>query len=149
MRAVDIGEDRPFRTVGEMFLEVADDMRVAFTRAAAAEGLTYTEARTLRLASFLDEQASFTRALGVPQTRVSALLRRLEEAGLIRRKVARGDNRARVVVLTDAGDAALVRLNEGLEATSPLLRHLDDERLDVLRTMLLEMLDDRDAPPAD
>ncbi len=149
MRAVDKGDERPFRTVGEMFLEVADEMRAAFTRAAAAEGLTYTEARTLRLASFHDEQARFTRALGVPQTRVSALLRRLDEAGLIRRSVARGDNRARVVALTRAGEDALERLNERLEVTSPLLRHLDDERLDVLRTMLLEMLDDMAAHPAE
>ena len=126
----------PRRTIGEMVLDVAEELRGAFTRSAAAEGLTFMEGRTLRLVASHSEQSQLNEVLGTAPSQVSALLNKLERRGFVVRKASRGDKRHRRVDLTAEGGAALDRLEAQLEVHSPLLHALTEEERATLRTIL-------------
>lgn len=130
------GRPTPQRTLGEMYLDVAEELRGAFTRSAAAEGLTFMEGRTLRLVANHSEQSQLNDLLGTAPSQVSALLNKLERRGFAVRKASRGDKRHRRVELTPEGAAALDRLEAQLEVHSPLLHALTEEERATLRTLL-------------
>ncbi len=127
------------RTIGEMYLDVADDLRGAFTRSAAAEGLTFMEGRTLRLVASHSEQSQLNDVLGTAPSQVSALLNKLERQGFVVRTASRGDKRHRHVRLTPEGEAALERLEAHLEVHSPLLHALTEEDRATLRAILVKL----------
>jgi DNA-binding MarR family transcriptional regulator len=130
------------RTIGEMYLEVAEALRGAFTRSAAAEGLTFMEGRALRLAATHPEQSHLNEALDTAPSQVSALLNKLERRGFVVRTASRGDRRHRSIRLTPDGEAALSRLEDHLEVHSPLLHALTDDERATLRTLLGKLLAD-------
>ncbi len=127
------------RSTGELFLEVADDLRALFGRICDELGLTPMEATTLRHAARHRHQAAIVEALELTATRVSALLGVLERKGLLTRTKARGDYRQRIVTLTAQGDVAMETLNARLERESPLLRRLDDPQRATLHALLVTL----------
>lgn len=132
----------PARTIGEMYLDIAEELRSAFTRAAAAEGLTFMEGRALRLVASHSEQSQLNEVLGTAPSQVSALLNKLERRGFVVRTASRGDKRHRHVQLTADGGAALDRLEAHLEVHSPLLHALTEEERATLRTLLRKLRPD-------
>lgn len=127
------------RSLGELVLLVATELRDAFARAAAAEGLTFAEAQALRLLARAATQKELVDILAADPSRVSALMRRLESAGLIRRTWGRGDRRVRETELTPEGAAAVVRIVAHLDAHSPLMNRLDEAERDHLGTVLRKL----------
>ena len=127
-------------SLGEQVLELADRLRATFAAAVAAEGLTFTEGRLLRIALRCSEQAEITDALGLAPPNVSALLTKLERRGLVTRTSSRSDRRHRGVQVTADGVAALRRVFDRLDASSPLMTVLDlDERV-VLEDIVTRLL---------
>lgn len=139
----------PPSSLGEDLLELSERLRALFGRAAAAEGLTYMEARTLRTALRFRHQSELVAALRVAPSNASATLRSLERRGLISRPVRRGDRRHRLVEITTEGQRALERLFARLDATSPLVTSLSAHQAVSLRkivTHLIERLEPPDQP---
>jgi DNA-binding MarR family transcriptional regulator len=130
------------RMLGELVLAVADELREVFTRAAAAEGLTFMEGRALRLAFLHGRQAALVDVLGVAPSRVSTMLGTLERRGLVARHTANGDRRHRTLEVTAAGHDALLRVLARLDERSPLMTALSDADRATLQTLLGRLLTD-------
>jgi len=126
-------------SVGELVLELADQLRQMFIDGCAELGLTFMETRTLRYAARERDQSAIIDSLGLAPTTVSALLGTLERKGLLTRSRSRGDYRRRVVELTVAGRAAVDQLDAYLERRSPLIRSLDENQFETLRSILLRL----------
>lgn len=125
------------RSVGELFLDVAEQLRAVFSEASASVGLSFVEGRALRLVAKRAQQNQLVDVLSADPSRVSALLRRLEKKGLIVRRPARDDKRRRTIELTERGERAHHTLMQYLVEHSPLMR-LDRDRMELLRVMLVE-----------
>lgn len=127
------------RSIGEFHLLVAEILRETFTRAAAAEGLTFAEGRALRLIGFDATQQQLTEILGVDKSRVSTIFGRLETLGLIERRKDHGDRRVRLIELTAKGVAAVKRIGIYLDANSPIMQRLDEHERRVYYGLLRKM----------
>lgn len=93
--------------------------------------LTVEEGRT---------QLQLGRELGVDKTTLTSLLDRLESAGLVVRRLAPHDRRARIPEVTDAGrgvQARVVRSRD--EAEAWLLAGFSGNERDLLRTLLTRL----------
>lgn len=132
-------DGRGHRSLGELHLFVAGLLRAVFTRAAAAEGLTFAEAQTIRLLSTNAAQVEIIDILGADPSRVSAIMRRLAGRGLIVRTWGRGDRRLRVIELTDQGTAAVGRIGAYLESQSPIMQRLDESERCTFSTLLSKL----------
>lgn len=87
-------------------------------------------------------------ALRLPPHAVSRGLGRLEGAGLVVRKIAPGDARRRMVVLTDAGRAALARAHAHLEgALGGWLTELPPDRALLALDAITRLATGRDDAP--
>jgi MarR family transcriptional regulator, lower aerobic nicotinate degradation pathway regulator len=62
------------------------------------------------------DQRVLATEIGVDRTTVSDVLRRLEGRGIVKRKAGRDDRRTKLVVLTPAGEAMLVRMQDAIDA---------------------------------
>ncbi len=80
--------------------------------------------------------------LGCDPSNASLVSTKLEQDGLVHRRSRPADGRARVLVLTDQGQALLARLVAEVAAATPL-RHLDAAQ----RRQLSELLDTIQAAP--
>lgn len=127
--------------LGELLLAVADELREVFTRAAAAEGLTFMEGRALRLAVVHGRQSMLVDVLGTAPSRISTLLRTLERRGLVTRRVADGDRRRRDLAVTAAGHDTLLRIMGHLDDRSPLMTALTVAERETLHGLLARLLD--------
>jgi DNA-binding MarR family transcriptional regulator len=89
-------------------------------------------------------------ALRLPAHTVSRGLGRLEGAGLVARRIDPEDARRRVVVLTDAGRAALARAHAHLEqALGPWLTELPPDRTLLALDALTRLATGRDPAPGE
>lgn len=139
-QTTDAGDGVPIeRSTGELFFEVADELRALFRRAADELGLTPMETTALRHAARHRQLAAIIEEIGLTPTRVSSLLGALERKGLVTRAKARGDHRQRIVTLTPAGEAAVATFDARLERESPLLRKLTPAQHTALRELLLTL----------
>jgi len=82
------------------------------------------------------------RTLGCDPSNASLVSTKLEQDGLVHRRSHPADGRARVLVLTDQGQALLARLVAEVAASTPL-RHLDAAQ----RCQLSDLLDTIKAAP--
>jgi len=128
--------------LGELLLAVADGLRDVFTRAAAAEGLTFMEGRALRLAFVHGRQSTLVNVLGAAPSRISTMLRTLERRRLVTRQVANGDRRRRDLSVTAEGHDALLRIMGRLDDHSPLMTALSAAERETLHGLLARLLDD-------
>lgn len=124
------------RSVGDVLLDVTERLRGVFTDECRQEGLTMVEGRALRFIARGADQAELGPLLGCGGSRVSAVVDRLQAAGLVERRRSRTDHRRRDVTLTTAGCRALDAVHRRLETSSPLMAALDDGERTQLELLL-------------
>lgn len=136
----------PAPSLGENLLELADRLRETYTRAVAAEGLTFMEGRLLRLVLRTSDQADVVAALRIAPSSVSAMLTKLERLGYVTREPSTGDRRHRRLAVTPTGDSALRRVFERLDRSSPIVTELDDAELGQFKGLVDRLLAGFDRP---
>jgi DNA-binding MarR family transcriptional regulator len=106
----------PPRPIGYLVADIARLMRRRFVRALADAdtGVTAAEARVLAYVEHYpgQRQATLAERLGVEPMTMSALVDRLEAAGLLRRLPDPQDRRAKLVELTDEAAPVAARIHE-------------------------------------
>ncbi len=123
------------RLTGELLLRVASEMEDMTGMAAEPEGLTGREARALQYVVETLPQHKLSLRLGVDPARVTAIIHKLEDRGLVSRK-AWVDRRVRMVSVTDDGLTVTARIGQRLIAMSPLVNALSAEERDTLHDIL-------------
>ncbi|MFF5171852.1 MarR family winged helix-turn-helix transcriptional regulator [Micromonospora sp. NPDC000089] len=78
--------------------------------------------------------------LGCDRSNVTALVDKLEQAGLVERRVDRADRRQKTLVVTEAGRRTRARVREVL-SDSRLLAGLRPDELDTLRELVWKISD--------
>lgn len=92
-------------------------------------------------------QVELGRALGMDKTTLTSELDRLERAGLVERSVDPRDRRARVLAVTDAGDAVRRAVAADAEAAeTAALAAFGSDEVDRLRRMLFVLIGTNDDP---
>jgi len=92
-------------------------------------------------------QIDLGRTLGLDKTTLMSQLDRLERAGLVERHIDPRDRRARVVVVTEQGEARRAAAAAASEAAErDALRRFDDGEVATLRAMLFAIIGDSDDP---
>jgi DNA-binding MarR family transcriptional regulator len=114
-----------------------------FMEECATDGITPVQYSILSALDQLGagEQIALARAVGLDTTNVADVLARLERQRLVKRRISPKDRRMKVVSLTDAGRALLLRVDAGaarahertLASLSPLARK---RFLDNLKTIV-------------
>lgn len=106
----------PPRPIGYLVADIARLMRRRFVRALAAAdtGVTAAEARVLAYVEHYpgQRQAALAERLGVEPMTMSALVDRLEAAGLLRRLPDPQDRRAKLIELTAEAAPVAGRIHE-------------------------------------
>ncbi len=115
------------------------------TAAAAAHGLTYSQAKALNVlhrggpASMRALAASFR----CDASNMTGIVDRLESRGLVRREPSPTDRRVKNVALSEEGVAAVENIRAGMHATHQALDALSGEDRATLQSLLTRL-----APPA-
>ncbi|WSZ86848.1 MarR family transcriptional regulator [Streptomyces sp. NBC_00859] len=119
-----------------------------FTVAAAAEGLTASQGKTL---SVLRRGPSAMRALATTlacdASNMTGIIDRLEKRSLVRREPSPVDRRVKNVLLTADGERAVDAIRAGMRTTLAGLETLDDADRDVLAGLLERVFAVPDAEP--
>lgn len=101
-------------SLGFVLTDAARLMRAAVEKAIgdAGFGVTPAEARTLMHLSVLDlpRQAAVAERMGIEPMTLSGHLDRLEAQGLVLREIDQADKRAKIVTLTDEGEALVAAI---------------------------------------
>jgi DNA-binding MarR family transcriptional regulator len=133
---VDVGEPCLEELVGLLF-RLTGDLRQRFTDRAADFDLSFAQAMALRQLDGPVPMGELAQRLCCDASNVTGIVDRLEERGLVERRVSPGDRRVKRLVLTDAGLALRERHQAALMVDLPLVVDLSaDERLllaDLLR----------------
>lgn len=134
--AVDLGEPCLEELVGLLF-RLTGDLRQRFTDRAADFDLSFGQAMALRQLDGPVPMGELAQRLCCDASNVTGIVDRLEERGLVERRVLPGDRRVKHLVLTDAGRAMRERHQAALMVDLPLVVDLsaDERRLlgDLLR----------------
>lgn len=144
-RSIPANRKKPSRAetaaeVGDLFHQINHRIR----RTAAAEfeplGITGAQLRALRTIHASDgpiRMSALADALGIVRRSATSVVDELEARGYVARVDDPADRRAVGVVLTDAGRAAIAEVRgRRLSAAGQVLRPLDDDELQRLRTLL-------------
>jgi DNA-binding MarR family transcriptional regulator len=119
------------------------------TAAAAAQGLTYSQAKALNVlrrngpAPMRVLAASFR----CDASNMTGIVDRLESRGLVRREPSPTDRRVKNVVLSDEGVAAVEKIRAGMHATHEALDALSEEERATLQGLLARLSPDAGAAP--
>ena len=88
-------------------------------------------------------QAELAREVGLDKTTLMSQLDRLERAGLVLRRPAPGDRRARIPVITEAGDAVRAKVAAACRTVeADALAAFAPDQVDALRHMLVHLIGD-------
>ncbi|WP_018721368.1 MarR family winged helix-turn-helix transcriptional regulator [Salinispora fenicalii] len=133
------------RRIMQIASTIRQDQEIDITRL----GLTPAVARAL---SELDPDRplparELAEQLRCDRSNVTALVDRLEQAGLVERRIDPADRRQKTLVVTTAGRRVRVRLHQAM-SESRLLAGLSDEEISDLRALVTKM-SDRGCPEAD
>lgn len=122
--------------VGLLF-RLTGDLRQRFAECAAQFDLSFAQAMALRQLDDPLPMGELAQRLCCDASNVTGIIDRLEERGLVERRVSPGDRRVKHLVLTDSGRALRRRHTDLLTLDLPLLVDLSaDERgllVDLLR----------------
>ncbi len=121
-------------TVGVTF-ELVGRMRAHFERVAAEFDLTPSQARALRV---LDEPCAMgdvAARLHCDPSNVTGIVDRLEERGLVERRVDPADRRRKMIAVTEAGRDLHGRLHERLVRDRPGVASLSADELRTFREL--------------
>jgi DNA-binding MarR family transcriptional regulator len=123
----------------------AQRMHAATGEQAEAHGL---QLRDYIVLSALDRTSQLTqgdlaKVLGLDKTTLMSQLDRLERAGLVVRRPAPGDRRARIPAITPAGDAVRARVADACRAVeADALASFAPAQVDAFRRMLVHLIGD-------
>lgn len=138
-RSVDTGTRRAelAGAVAEVLLQVAAAIRDRIESKVAALGLTPAVARALYQ---LDPDRplharDLAELLACDRSNITALVDRLEQTGLVLRRVDPADRRVKTLVVTDAGRAVRRQLREAFAGCAELLGPLSDKDLATLHRL--------------
>ena len=108
-----------------------------YERAAAAHGLTLTQARVLGFAACEPlSQRQLSERFGCDPSNISVLVDRLAERELVERRPDPSDGRVKLVVATAAGHELAVRCCRDREWLGPALDGLEPGQLETVREAL-------------
>lgn len=125
--------------VAGLLVATYERLRRSYAAAAAEAGLGPAEAKVLTYARAGDPQPMRTlaRTLGYDASNLTGLVDRLEDRGLLERRVDAQDRRVKTVTLTQAGEALVDRLAARLHAGTPLAALSDGELAELHRLLKL------------
>lgn len=108
-----------------------------YERAAAALGLTLTQARVLGFAASEPlSQRQLARRFGCDPSNISVIVDRLVERGLVERRPDPRDGRVKLIAATDAGTSLALRCCRDREWLGPALDRLDAAQRATVREAL-------------
>jgi DNA-binding MarR family transcriptional regulator len=133
--------------VAELLLRVATLVQHHVDAAVATLGLTPAVARALHQldpdrplpARDLAEQLSCDRS------NITALVDRLEQAGLVTRRVDPADRRVKTLVVTEAGQRVQRRMRQAFTGCDEVLGRLSDEQLTTMHGLCSALVDGTEA----
>jgi DNA-binding MarR family transcriptional regulator len=130
--------------VSYLLMRVVDRLSESVNQELKAWGLNLLSARVL--VSLLAQDSVGVSSLAsdaqIDQSTLSHMLRRLELAGLVRRRRLESDNRSVRVSLTSEGEAAAVQCLKTLDHHDRLLlKSLDDASVTQAKNLLLQLLE--------
>jgi DNA-binding MarR family transcriptional regulator len=128
--------------VAEQLLRVAAGLQHHLEIAVVALGLTPAVARALYQ---LDPDRplparDLAELLACDRSNITALVDRLEDAGLVRRQVDLADRRIKTLVVTDAGRQVQRQIREAFAGCDEVLSRLSDAQLATLRQLCSTLL---------
>jgi DNA-binding MarR family transcriptional regulator len=125
-----------------LLFAVSESMRERFARTAARWELTAPQAKALRFLLVAGPSPMRDLALGlrVDPSYVTGIVDGLEQRGLVERRLAPGDRRARHLVLTARGARLTGRLWDEVVADAPVLAALDARQQRQLHELLLRVV---------
>jgi DNA-binding MarR family transcriptional regulator len=130
------------REAMSLTLALAERLRHRYAATATGVGLSAVQAKVLsRLAT--DKPRSMraiARSLHVDPANLTVAVDRLEELGLVERREALGDRRAKSLLVTPAGAETCSRFHAALAAEPGPLAGLPAGRIRLLRALLREVL---------
>jgi DNA-binding MarR family transcriptional regulator len=129
--------------IGFLLSQLGSHASAVFAEQTAPLGVTPSEAGVIRIIAREPgtSQSGLAERLGIGQSRVVAILDRLEGAGLTTRTRRPGDRRVQEVALTDPGRELAGRLRQAAEAQeSALTAGLDDADRERLAELLAQLV---------
>ncbi|QFZ78627.1 MarR family transcriptional regulator [Streptomyces fagopyri] len=119
------------------------------TTAAAAHGLTYSQAKALNvLRQGPVPMRSLADTLRCDASNITGIIDRLEARGLVHREASPTDRRVKNVVLSEEGAAVVVRVRDGMHATHQALGALSDAERATLDGLLSRLFQTDGHPTA-
>lgn len=120
----------------------AERLRDRYGEKAAEVGLTAIQAKVL---AGLDAARPLSmrliaRLIHVDPSNLTAIVDRLEDRGLVERRDSARDRRAKELVITDAGEAAVAAFHKAIAEDLGPLSNLEADQLLLLRDLLREVL---------
>ncbi|MFJ2396580.1 MarR family winged helix-turn-helix transcriptional regulator [Streptomyces sp. NPDC087843] len=107
------------------------------TTAAAAHGLTYSQAKALNvLRQGPAPMRSLADTLRCDASNITGIIDRLEARGLVHREASATDRRVKNVNLSEEGAAVVVRVRDGMHATHQALGALSEDERATLDSLL-------------
>ncbi|MCX4578765.1 MarR family transcriptional regulator [Streptomyces sp. NBC_01571] len=107
------------------------------TTAAAAHGLTYSQAKALNvLRQGPAPMRSLADTLRCDASNITGIIDRLEARGLVHREASATDRRVKNVILSEEGAAVVVRVRDGMHATHQALGALSEDERATLDSLL-------------
>jgi DNA-binding MarR family transcriptional regulator len=143
-------EIEPFRGIGFMLSSLGHAVSNRFGLIIGPYQLEPREFALLRRISVAEgsTQQAIGEMLGVPASRMVALIDSLQERGLLERRLSPSDRRARALHLTEAGRIRLSQATEAaIEFERTIAQDLSDEQRQELATMLASIAERLGIPP--
>jgi DNA-binding MarR family transcriptional regulator len=116
-----------------------------FVQIALDLGLAPQQAGALRALAQPVSMGDLADALHCDSSNVTGIVDRLEERGLVRREVAPGDRRVKMLVVTEEGERLRREITSRFAEPPPQLAALSKRDQTTLRDILRRALDDGDA----
>jgi DNA-binding MarR family transcriptional regulator len=129
----------------DLLLDVMEVMHGHFAERIAEFDLNPSLAMALRFLDTPTPQRDLAAALHCDPSHVTAIVDRLEDRGLVERRVDPVDRRVKNVVVTAAGRRLRSRLDARLAESAPVLEALTPGELETLQRLLAKMV----TPPSE
>ena len=124
----------------EEFAAIGNAYFQDFAAVAARHGLTSVQAKALAvLVRTPLAMRGIAEQLVCDASNVTGLVDRLESRGLVRREVSASDRRIKIVLATEAGEAAIRAVRADMQTTHQALDLLSDEERVVLHGLLARL----------
>jgi DNA-binding MarR family transcriptional regulator len=124
----------------DLLLSLLDEMKSAFVRRLDEQGLSMPQALTLRLLDHPRPMRLLATAMGCDASNLTGIADRLEERGLVERRVDPHDRRVKFLVVTPRGERVRDVLHRGLAADLPGASRLSAADWALLEGLLWKLL---------